>query len=387
MLEAFVYPVSAVMKFWHWLLADVFSAAPDTAWVASIVLLVLTVRGFLLPFNWQVFRSSRQSLMMRPEMARLEERYGGSTDPEDVAAYDKAVRELQREHGFNPLAGCIPPLVQIPFILGLYRLLIWMSVPENGRTGANIGLLTPADIESFLNASFLGIPLPAYVSMNAEQFAALGTTEPEVRSVAIPLLICAIIFTTFNTFLSQLRSRTHMDWSQSMSFGVYRFMWWMLLLVPIMLAVAGLTGLIPVALLLYWFLGNLWTLGQTAVMWWMLVRKFPLSDDHRAHILTSRTEAVNERRQGKREKREAKWSRRRRQAIALTRPSTIPQVRRDIAAEKSAEKQERKGAKAEQKQLRKEKNRVRGEIRREQMAKRREEREAKKAQGGQPEES
>ena len=30
MIEAFVYPVSAVMKFWHWLLADIFTVSPDT---------------------------------------------------------------------------------------------------------------------------------------------------------------------------------------------------------------------------------------------------------------------------------------------------------------------------------------------------------------------
>ena len=70
---------------------------------------------------------------MRPEQIALEERYGASLKPDDITAHEKALKELNKEYGYNPLSGCIPPLVQLPFILGLYRLLIWMSVPENGR--------------------------------------------------------------------------------------------------------------------------------------------------------------------------------------------------------------------------------------------------------------
>jgi len=51
LLEAFVWPVSAVMKMWQWLLAQVLGVSPDTAWVLSIVLLVITVRAILVPFN------------------------------------------------------------------------------------------------------------------------------------------------------------------------------------------------------------------------------------------------------------------------------------------------------------------------------------------------
>lgn len=378
MLTAFVWPVSAVMKLWHWLLAQVMGVAPDTAWVMSIVLLVLTVRGFLVPFNWATFRSSRMMLMMRPEQEKLEERYGASTEPDDVAAHDQALKDLNKEYGYNPMTGCIPPLVQIPFILGLYRLLMWMSVPENGRTSDNIGLLTPEDTASFLHASFMGVPLPAYVSMSAEQFASLGTTNEQVREVAIPLLICALIFTTVNTAVSQLRSRTHMDWNQAASRNIYKWMWSLVILTPIMLGFVGMTGLIPVALLLYWFLGNLWTLCQSVIMWYLLTRKYPLRDVHREQIHTSRTKVLGEIRAEKKSKKTAKRSWRRRKVAALARPTSIPQVRRDIKAEQEAFTTERKERKSEEKNLKKERNKVRSDNRKAEMERRREERKRKR---------
>lgn len=374
MLEAFAWPVSAVMKMWHWLLAQVFNVAPDTAWVMSIILLVLTVRGFLVPFNWSMFKASRMMLMMRPEQEKLEARYGSSTDPDVVAEHDQALKDLNKEYGYNPMTGCIPPLVQIPFILGLYRLLMWMSVPENGRTDSNIGLLTQEDIASFLDASFMGVPLPAYVSMSPEQFAALGTTGEEVRAVAIPLLIFALIFTTVNTAVSQLRTRTHMDWNQAAARNIYKFMWPMVILIPIMLGIAGMTGLIPVALLMYWFLGNLWTLAQSVIMWYLLARKYPLREVHMSQIHAARSKATSQKRDAKKAKRAAKRSRRRRKWAALAHPSTLPQVRRDIKAEKEAEKVARKEEKAEEKALKKERNKARTANRKAEMEKRLEER-------------
>lgn len=378
LLEAFVWPVSAVMKIWHWLLAQVLHIAPDTAWVLSILLLVVTVRGFLVPFNWSMYRSTRVMLMMRPEQEKLEERYGQSTEPEDVIAHDKALKNLNKEYGYNPMTGCIPPLVQIPFILGLYRLLMWMSVPENGRTNSDIGLLTPEDIASFLDASFMGVPLPAYVSMSAEQFAALGTTSDDVRAVAIPLLICALTFTTINTVVSQLRTRVHLDWNKTMSRTMYRWLWSLVVVVPVMLGFVGMTGLIPVALLMYWFLGNLWTLSQSVIMWILLAKKYPLREVHKEQIHNSRTKVLGEMREAKQTKKAAKRSWRRKKLTALVRPSTIPQVRREIEAEKTALKDERKEAKSEKQSLKKARDKVRSDNRKAEMEKRLEERKKKK---------
>lgn len=356
MIDAFVYPVSAVMKLWHWLLGTVLGFPSSGAWVASVILLVVTIRALIAPLTWMSYRTSRVIVIMRPKLAALDEQYGTDTTPEGVRQHEQAKREVHKEHRYNPFAGCLPVLIQLPFFLGLYRLLLWMALPDRAQ-GHSLGLLTPEDVASFQEAEFFGVPLPAYMSMSPEQFAHLGTSLDDVQSVAIPMLACALFFTTFNMVVSQLRTRSTLEWNDPTARRIYRLIWLVVPFVPLMIGIAGMTGLVPVALLLYWFTGNLWTLGQTIVLWWLVVRVHPLGDDAREHIAASRV-ALNEQRAATRS---TKRSRRSRRLKSLARPSTIPAVRREIRAEKAKEKRAKADAKQEKKELARKRNEARKE--------------------------
>ncbi|WP_342318630.1 membrane protein insertase YidC [Corynebacterium mayonis] len=346
MIQAFVYPVSAVMKMWHWLLETILHVPSSTAWVASVVLLVITVRALVSPLTWISYKTARLTVVMRPKLAALDEQYGKDITPEGVHLHEQETKRIHKEHRYNPFAGCLPALLQIPFFLGLYRLLLWMAVPER-RGGHSLGVLSPADVAAFQEASFRGVPLPAYMAMSQEQFAHLGTTFSDVRALSIPMLASAVFFTTFNLVLSQLRTRSTLEWDNKSSRRVYEIIWVFVFFVPLMIALAGLSGRIPIALLIYWFVGNLWTLCQTVVLWQMLVRKLPLDDDTRALIATSRENMRCE----VREQREKKRSRRRRKLSVVAHPSSLGQVRRELAAEKAAERQAAKDSKAEKSEL------------------------------------
>ena len=52
MLTVLVFAISAIMLFWHWLLAGLFGVSRDVAWVASVFLLVVTVRSAVAPLTW-----------------------------------------------------------------------------------------------------------------------------------------------------------------------------------------------------------------------------------------------------------------------------------------------------------------------------------------------
>lgn len=82
----------------------------------AIVMLTILVRGCMFPISRNQAKSMAKMQVLKPEMDRLKEKYKG--DQQKQAA---AMQDLYRKHGVNPLAGCLPMLIQLPIFLGLYR--------------------------------------------------------------------------------------------------------------------------------------------------------------------------------------------------------------------------------------------------------------------------
>ena len=56
---------------------------------------------------------------MQPQIKALQKKYG-----KDRQRFAMEMQKLQREHGVNPVLGCLPMLAQIPVFLGLYHVLM-----------------------------------------------------------------------------------------------------------------------------------------------------------------------------------------------------------------------------------------------------------------------
>ncbi len=88
------------------------------AWALSVMFLVFTLRALLYkPFVRQI-RTTRQMQELQPQIKALQKKYG-----KDRQRMALEMQKLQREHGFNPILGCLPMLAQIPVFLGLYHVL------------------------------------------------------------------------------------------------------------------------------------------------------------------------------------------------------------------------------------------------------------------------
>jgi len=87
---------------------------------AGIAILVMTLIMKLLLFPI-MFKQNKQSAVMRvlkPEMDELNEK----NKDKDAMAKQQATMELYRKAGVNPMAGCIPALIQVPLFMALFRL-------------------------------------------------------------------------------------------------------------------------------------------------------------------------------------------------------------------------------------------------------------------------
>jgi YidC/Oxa1 family membrane protein insertase len=87
-------------------------------WGLAIVLLTILVKGATIPFTTKSMRSMKAMAVLAPQMKDLQAKY-----KEDKARLQQETMALYKQHGANPLSGCLPILLQMPIWLALYRML------------------------------------------------------------------------------------------------------------------------------------------------------------------------------------------------------------------------------------------------------------------------
>lgn len=84
---------------------------------AGLIVLVLTliIKSLLFPITWKNYLSSAKMRVLRPDIDKINE------DNEEPMARQQATMKLYRESGVNPLAGCLPGLLQVPILYAMFR--------------------------------------------------------------------------------------------------------------------------------------------------------------------------------------------------------------------------------------------------------------------------
>ena len=373
--DAFMYPVSAVMKLWHLIFQNVFGLDDSISWLISIPFLIVTVRGLIAPLTWYSARSGRIGALIRPRQRALEKEYKSASEVDEIREYQQKKQALFDEYSYRPAMGCLPPLIMIPVFIGLYRLLLLMANPlgdNNGQTGSGIaaaepiGLLTAAEVDAFRHTEFLGIPLPAFASMGPDLEQVFNITTDEVIAGMMPALLLAIAFTIINLVISTYRSFYTTEWDNTMARGLFKFMIIMTVFVPLLLLMIAFSVPIPWAIIIYWFINNLWTLVQSLVFIVMVRMRYPLQEEHHE----ARRESHRSFRQRKRERKQKKRERKQENKQARKDPEFAKQLQAAREEKQRKKEQER----TEKKELRKQQQQARVEI----MRQRREEKAARK---------
>lgn len=85
-------------------------------WV--ILLMTIVVKLVLSPVMYKQYRQSAMMRVLRPELNEINEKFKGQ---ENAMKRQQATMEIYRKAGVNPLAGCLPALLQIPIFYALFR--------------------------------------------------------------------------------------------------------------------------------------------------------------------------------------------------------------------------------------------------------------------------
>lgn len=87
---------------------------------AGLIVLIMTllIKSALFPITWKNYVSSAKMRLLKPDLEVINEKY---PDQEDAMQRQQDTMKLYRDSGVNPLAGCIPQLIQAPLLYAMFR--------------------------------------------------------------------------------------------------------------------------------------------------------------------------------------------------------------------------------------------------------------------------
>ncbi len=93
----------------------------------AVIVFTIIIKTILLPLTIKSTRSSRAMQDLQPKIKELQKKHG-----KDRQALSQETMKLYSQYGVNPMAGCLPMLLQMPIFFGLYRAILHLS---NGSAG------------------------------------------------------------------------------------------------------------------------------------------------------------------------------------------------------------------------------------------------------------
>lgn len=196
----------------------------------AVIALTILVKLVLYPFS---FSSTKHQIALKKLQPLLDEIKKKYPDKNEQA---KRTMELYKEHKANPLAGCLPILIQIPLIIGLYQVFL------KGTTIDATILYSFITAPETISSTLVGIDLTS----KSVLFALLAGITQYVQLKLSPMNI-----------QSEESKSGDKDPQTEMMENMQKMMKYFL---PIMITIFAFV--VPAAVALYWIITNLFTIGQ-----------------------------------------------------------------------------------------------------------------------------
>lgn len=208
--EWIVWPIVSIIQ----LLAEF-----TGSYAGGIILVTVFVRICILPLTLKQIKSSRAMQTLQPQLLELQKTYS-SKDSATKQQYQQEMMKLMQSTGANPIAGCLPVLIQMPILMGLYHAISRMNVTPMYELGSIFAI-----------------------------------------SLAAPSIFFAIVAGVLQCFV--LKTGPSLNTNPQMSMMQY--------VLPMMIIVFGLMA--PTAITLYWIVSSIISILQNIILYKVLNSK------------------------------------------------------------------------------------------------------------------
>lgn len=176
------------------------------SWGWAIILLTILIKMILFPTMIKQVQAMNKMKDVQPKLKEIQDKYY-KTNPEE---YQRRTMELYQKEKINPLSGCLPVIIQIPILFGIFRLL------QNPDYVANV----------IKDASFFGIQLqakgilPLAIISGVTTFFQQKLTTPTTAGNDQTKMMLYIMPVMFGVFTYQVNAGIGIYWVVSNLVGI-----------------------------------------------------------------------------------------------------------------------------------------------------------------------
>ncbi len=131
------------------LLIFIYNVIPANDFGIAIIIVTIAIKLALIPLSRKQIESQKKMQELQPKIKEVQEKYKN-----DKEKQSRAIMELYKQNKANPFSGCLPLILQLVFLIAIYRVLFNIS---------NEGSITNGSLYAFvsnpgqINQSFLGL--------------------------------------------------------------------------------------------------------------------------------------------------------------------------------------------------------------------------------------
>jgi YidC/Oxa1 family membrane protein insertase len=181
----------------------------------AIICLTLVIRGLIFPLSMKQYASMKAMQELQPKMKELQAKY--KDNPQEL---NQALMSFYQENKVNPFGGCLPLLVQMPFLIALYSTLIskeftdkvghqgWLFINDLTRVGFfkdgvlfwdNIAMVVIFGVTTFITQKMM---MTDPNDPMQKQMLYMMPIMITVMFVMIPLPAGVLLYTVFSNFFT-----------------------------------------------------------------------------------------------------------------------------------------------------------------------------------------
>jgi YidC/Oxa1 family membrane protein insertase len=263
---------SPLISFFEAIMVFIHDHLVGGSWGLAIIGLTVLIRAVLVPLTYRQLKSMQEMQRLSPQIAALKEKY-----KDDKQRQQQEIMTFYRENKINPLASCLPLLLQLPVFISLFYMLRTdlkldicgprmrefyskelgkhvvsnAQIPQNAVTVAGHNGKVPGLTEVGCSTPFHSNGALHIISPGSAKFLFIHDITYKATGA---VLIVLILLYVGSQIASTLVATATADPNQRR----------LMLLLPLVFVV--ILYRYPAGLLVYWITTNVWTIGQQSVI-------------------------------------------------------------------------------------------------------------------------